>query len=151
MTIRYLCPICDNELVARGFCSSCKRFIKEPIQYKGEYLPNEDMGNYTLNRNMSEGERRIATENNNQMIKRRTVAAASAARTYSADFGRNSKAASARVNTDYGNCGGHKDSDYGVPNVDPHSAKKKKKSGFRYIVFIYIIIVIIKLLFNSLD
>ena len=200
MAIRYLCPICDHELVARGFCSSCKKFIKEPVEYKGAYLPNEDRGNYTLNRNMTEKERRSSNNYKYHTVQRntgttnssgssytdsgRTNTLPTSARTYttanrantattagranttttanrantSSTVGRtyttssrtNTSTRTGRINTDYGNCGGHKDSDYGVPNVDPHSEKKKKKGGFKYAALIYIIIVILKIIFDSI-
>lgn len=185
MAIRYLCPICDHELVAGSFCSSCKKFIKEPVEYKGAYLPNEDRGNYTLNRNMSESERRSAINQRHQPVQSRTSTVNSSGRTYASQSGRtgtvnssgrtytsqsssrtnagtstsrtytaggiaNTATSSGRVNTDYGNCGGHKASDYGVPNVDPHAPKKKKKSGFKYIALIYVIIIILKMIFDSL-
>ncbi len=184
MSIRYLCPICDHELIAGSFCASCKKRIKEPIVYKGGYLPNEDLGNYTLNRNMTDKERRAVTRYNYQTVQdkpntqttagrtytstnsrantastagrtytstnSRTNTASTAGKTYTYSTRTNTTTSSTRVNTDYGNCGGHKDSDYGKPNVDPHTPKKKKKSGFGYIALIYIIIMILKIIFDGL-
>ena len=45
---RYLCPICDQELAARSYCSTCRKIVKNPVVYDG-VLPNEDTGNYLLN------------------------------------------------------------------------------------------------------
>lgn len=104
--VRYICPICDHELVAGGFCPSCKKIIKEPVKYKGGYLPNEDTGSYILNKKVSE-------------------------------------------HADYGSCGGHKESDYGMPNVDPHTPKKKSNKAvlkiFWWMIFIYIVYIIIRI------
>ena len=48
MKTRYLCPVCEQELNAVGYCSECHRFRKEPIVYTGGCLPNErDPGAYT--------------------------------------------------------------------------------------------------------
>ena len=41
MKTRYLCPVCEQELNAVGYCSECHRFRKEPIVYTGGCLPNE--------------------------------------------------------------------------------------------------------------
>ena len=41
-TVRYICPICDQELGAfRHFCWHCKRYIAEPWRFTGGHLPNE--------------------------------------------------------------------------------------------------------------
>lgn len=161
MAIRYLCPICDHELVARGYCPSCKKFIKEPVEYKGFYLPNEDTGNYTLNRSMPESERRSVVNPRYRTDQSGTNTTRVAGRTYTAQTSSRTNtrqtssrtytttASSGKVNTDYGNCGGHKDSDYGKPNVDPHTPRKKKKSIFSYIILIYIIIIVLKILFDN--
>ncbi|MBQ8815333.1 MAG: hypothetical protein IJZ85_12655 [Lachnospiraceae bacterium] len=45
---RYLCPVCDQELTARSYCSTCRKIVKKPVVYDG-VLPNEDTGNYLLN------------------------------------------------------------------------------------------------------
>lgn len=39
--MRYLCPICETELTAKSFCPSCRKIVKEPLTYNGEFLPNE--------------------------------------------------------------------------------------------------------------
>ena len=45
---RYLCPICDKELKGIHYCPECKRFIREPVIYHGENLPNvSSTRNYT--------------------------------------------------------------------------------------------------------
>ncbi len=148
MAIRYLCPICDHELVARGYCASCKKFIKEPIEYKGAYLPNEDRGNYTLNRSMPESQKRNVVNPRYQSNPKRGNSSPYTTRTYTT---RTNTTSSGRINADYGNCGGHRDSDYGKPNVDPHAPKKKKKGVFKYVALIYIIIIIIKAILDSIN
>lgn len=37
----YICPICDKELKGGHFCSTCKKWISEPVVYHGESMPNE--------------------------------------------------------------------------------------------------------------
>ena len=138
--VRYICSICDHELVARGFCPSCKKMIKEPVLYKGGYLPNEDNHNYVLNRKSS-GREGYRIDNTNSQVKYKTNALQSGSISHASDS-----------STDYGNCGGHRDSDYGVPNVDPHSGKKKNKGRLLgYIIFIYILMYVLQFIFSSFD
>ena len=40
MAHRYLCPICDRELKGMHYCKECRKFIREPVIYHGENLPN---------------------------------------------------------------------------------------------------------------
>lgn len=37
----YICPICDLELKGGRYCPTCKKWIREPIVYHGESMPNE--------------------------------------------------------------------------------------------------------------
>lgn len=37
----YICPICDLELKGGHYCPTCKKWIREPIVYHGESMPNE--------------------------------------------------------------------------------------------------------------
>lgn len=41
--VRYICPICDEEMSAGShFCWNCKKFIRNPWRYTGGHLPNEE-------------------------------------------------------------------------------------------------------------
>lgn len=140
--VRYICPICDHELVARGYCPSCKKMIKEPVRYKGAYLPNEDNGNYVLNREMPDRER-YRTDNTRYQTNYNTIR-----NTVQASM-KNSAANTVNGRTDFGNCGGHKDSDYGIPNVDPH-AKNKRSTGIVAAVITFICI-LLQIIFSFID
>ena len=40
--VRYICPICDQELgVFKHFCKNCKSYVREPWRFTGSHLPNE--------------------------------------------------------------------------------------------------------------
>ncbi|MBP3701438.1 MAG: hypothetical protein J6I64_06085 [Lachnospiraceae bacterium] len=40
--VRYICPICDQELgLFKHFCWDCRRYIAEPWRFTGGHLPNE--------------------------------------------------------------------------------------------------------------
>ena len=41
MAHRYLCPICDQELTGLHYCKVCRKWIKEPVIFHGDSLPNE--------------------------------------------------------------------------------------------------------------
>lgn len=41
MAHRYLCPICDKELTGLHYCKTCRKFVKEPLIFHGDSLPNE--------------------------------------------------------------------------------------------------------------
>ena len=42
MAVRYLCPVCDQELRNRRFCPTCRKWVKKPVVYTGGSLPNEE-------------------------------------------------------------------------------------------------------------
>ncbi len=144
--VRYLCPICDHELVG-NFCTSCKKIIKEPIKYKGRYLPNESHGDYELNKNCSYSSS-MYTGTYRQYNAGRVSDGGTAQKSYSKQY----TAANNKANSyDYGRCGGHKDSDYGRPNVDPHSKKtsNKKKGGIvKIVIVLYIMYIILNAVYR---
>lgn len=40
--VRYICPICDQELgVFKHFCKNCRSYVREPWRFTGSHLPNE--------------------------------------------------------------------------------------------------------------
>ncbi|MCI8566248.1 MAG: hypothetical protein HFI39_08055 [Lachnospiraceae bacterium] len=40
--VRYICPICDQELkFGKHYCWNCKSRVEEPWRYTGGHLPNE--------------------------------------------------------------------------------------------------------------
>ena len=41
MKERYLCPVCEHELSGKRYCPECHRFVREPLVYTGGALPNE--------------------------------------------------------------------------------------------------------------
>lgn len=44
--VRYICPICDQELkYGKHFCWNCKSRVEEPWRYTGGHLPNEGHDN----------------------------------------------------------------------------------------------------------
>ena len=141
--VRYLCPICDHELVARGFCPSCKKTIKKPVEYKGGYLPNEDSGNYVLNRNVSGVSSSVVGG----------YASAQTARSVNSNnYSRTTYTGRTSPEADFGNCGGHVDSDYGIPNVDPHAKKKSGKgTGLSIFFWILFIMAIVRAIMNYLN
>ena len=48
--IHYICPICDLELKGGHFCPTCKKWIREPVIYNGECMPNEHSDDCFLER-----------------------------------------------------------------------------------------------------
>ena len=101
-------------------------------------MPNEDSGNYVLNRNVSGVSSSIGG-----------YASSPAARSVNSNnYSRTTYTGRISPETDFGDCGGHKDSDYGVPNVDPHAKKKSKGGGGSLIFWIVIIIMIIRAIMN---
>lgn len=123
MEERYLCPVCEHELRGKRYCPECRRFVREPLVYKGGALPNE----------YKEYGRQISV--------------------YSAPASGSSgtKAPKHRSDVDTNtrfpdNCGTKKHV-YGIPNVDPHTAEqKKKKQAARRVRILVIIFVIIGIL-----
>lgn len=63
---RYLCPVCDQELVGKMYCSGCRKRVRKPLIYEG-VLPNEDHGNYLLN-HQEQHPGRACVETNEQRV-----------------------------------------------------------------------------------
>ncbi len=117
MKKRYLCPVCDQELTAKRYCPECRRIRKEPVVYEGWLLPNERDSEGILLR--AAGEQAGSSG-------RAEGASASGEK---AALGRQVQSGGRVYDSRYlDNCGSGHAHSYGVPNKDPHRAKRREKS-----------------------
>ncbi len=133
MKKRYLCPVCEQELVGR-YCPECHRLRKEPLIYTGGCLPNErDPDAYTQIRlDAYEGKHRGGHTP--------AAPASSGKKTGTAKTG----TAPGRNDTRYyDTCGTDYKHTYGIPNTDPHrkaASDKKRAAGRGKLVVVFIVI-----------
>ena len=139
MKTRYLCPVCEQELNAVGYCSECHRFRKEPIVYAGGCLPNErDPEAYTQFKQGTYHETASAKKTAGQTARR-------AAQTGTASTGTSSKSWSKpEASPYYDTCGTDHKHTYGIPNTDPHkkaAADKKRQNRLTKVVVFFIVLI----------
>lgn len=142
MKTRYLCPVCEQELNAVGYCSECHRFRKEPIVYTGGCLPNErDPGAYTQ---FKQGTYHESSYKTGSSVKK------TAGRTVQTGTGntRTSVSSKSRPKPEespyYDTCGTDHKHTYGIPNTDPHRKaaedQKRQKRLTKVVVFFIVLI-----------
>ena len=174
MAVRYLCPICDNELKGGRYCPVCKSFRLHPVKFEGGSLLNESFEEF-LNANP---DIELPADNNRFKGKYGPQGTGSSKKTGSSkSTGSSSKTSNTAGKGSTGTAGSSKTTgtsaktasgskytyqqpgkgkyeedhsdhvhDYGVPNQDPHRPKKKKNGCASVILWLIVIYVVIMIL-----